>query len=65
MANMSFAVEQQTPALGGSLHRIPAVLRQVWTETKTRIAVARRDRRLRRDLKSLSPRLLRDIGMDV
>ena len=65
MANMSFAVEQQTPALGGSLHRIPAVLRQVWAETKTRIAVERRDRRLRRDLKCLSPRLLRDIGMDV
>ncbi len=65
MANMSLAVEQQTPALGGSLHRIPAVLHQVWTETKARIAVERRDRRLRRDLQSLSPRLLRDIGMDV
>ncbi len=60
MANMSFVVEQQT-------HE-PAILRlfrHAWAETKARITEERRERRLRRDLQRLSPRLLRDIGMDV
>ena len=60
MANMSLVVEQHThePA-------VLRLLRRTWAETKVRIAEERRDRRLRRDLQRLSPRLLRDIGMDV
>jgi uncharacterized protein YjiS (DUF1127 family) len=60
MAHTSLVVEQH--------HHESAVLRSLrhlWAETKARIAEERRDRALRRDLQRLSPRMLRDIGMDV